>query len=280
MKHLAIAALLGGLTACTAGPDYHLPETSLARADPVVQPFHGSSDSAFTTEPLPPHWWRLYESPELDQLVAAGLAANYDLRTAAATLDRASFLVQEAKATRWPSTSVSASGGLSRALASPVPLTSATGYQLGGSVGYPLDLAGGLRRGIEAAQDNAEAAAAARDEVRVTIAAAIARNYAAACSANRTFAVTERVLDLQRQTLNQTERLFRAGRGTAFDVTRAQAAVNQSAAALPAIIASRQTALFELAVLLGRPPAEYPQEVASCRAPHQPNTITDGQQAR
>jgi outer membrane protein TolC len=98
------------------------------------------------------------------------------------------------------------------------------------------------------------------------VAAATARAYAAACTANQTLAANQRIVALQRQTLGVTQRLFRGGRGTAFDVTRAQAAVEQSQAQTPPIIASRQAALYELGALLGGPPENYPRELESCAA--------------
>jgi outer membrane protein TolC len=113
----------------------------------------------------------------------------------------------------------------------------------------------------------------------VTVAAAVTRSYARACSANRTLAAAQHVLDLQRETLTVTQRLMKGGRGTAFDVTRAQTAVDESAAAIPTIIADRQATLFELAALLGRASADYPRELESCAAPpelKQPLPIGDG----
>jgi outer membrane protein TolC len=74
-------------------------------------------------------------------------------------------------------------------------------------------------------------------------------------------------------------RLFEGGRGTSFDVTRARTAADRSAAAIPGIIAQRQAALFELAALMGRAPADYPREAETCAAPpelRQPLPIGDG----
>ncbi|MEI9983107.1 MAG: TolC family protein [Aliidongia sp.] len=259
--------LIGGLAACTAGPDYQLPKNAIATAPAATKLFAGGAVPGFSADPLPPHWWRLYDDARLDEYIVEGLAANRGLRAADANLRAASFVVREAEAAELPTTTLSASGGLSRALASTVPLASAAGYELGGGLTYPLDLAGGIRRGIEAAKDDDEAAEAARDQVRVAVVAAISRSYLAACSANRTLDVAERVVGLQQQTLEVTERLFNGGRGTAFDVTRAQAAVGQSASAIPPIIAAKDASLFELGALLGRAPADYPKEVADCAAP-------------
>jgi NodT family efflux transporter outer membrane factor (OMF) lipoprotein len=255
------------LAGCTAGPDYHVPEHAMAKAPSANRPFASGQEAVFAQVPLPDHWWRLYDDPRLDGYVAEALAANTDLRAADANLRRASFVVREAEAARTVQTGLSASGGVDRPQGSVERLPGSAVYALGGTVTYPLDLAGGIRRGIEAASDQAEATRAARDQVRVTVAAAVTRSFAAACSANVTLAATQNVLDIQRQTLDVTQRLFRGGRGTAFDVTRAQAAVDQSAAQLPSIVASRQASLYELGALMGRAPADYPREAEACAAP-------------
>jgi len=267
---LALAGLLPPLMllgACTAGPDYHLPETAAARAPAAQGAFVSGREAVFSGAPLPDRWWRLYDDPRLDALVTEALAANADLRTADANLRRAEAAVREAEAGRTVATTVSGNAAFTR----PSPITGATAgvvtYDLGAGVSYPVDLAGKIRRGIEAARDNAEAVLAARDDVRVTVAAATARAYADACSANRTLAANQQILTLLRQTLDVTRRLAEGGRGTAFDITRARAAVEQSEAAIPAILASRQAALYQLAALLGRAPADYPKDVERCAAP-------------
>jgi NodT family efflux transporter outer membrane factor (OMF) lipoprotein len=267
------------LAGCTAGPDYHIPEHAMAKAPAANGVFVSGHEPIYAQAPLPDHWWRLYDDARLDGYVAQALAANTDLRAADANLRRASFVVREAEVGRTLQTALSASGGVARQQGSVERLPGSAVYALGGSVTYPLDLAGGIRRGIEAASDQAEAARAARDQVRVTIAAAVTRSYAATCSANVTLTATRHVLDIQRQTLDVTRRLFKGGRGTAFDVTRAQAAVDQSEAAIPNILAERQAALYELAALMGRAPADYPRDAEGCAAPpalHRLLPIGDG----
>jgi len=256
---LALAA-----AACTAGPDYHVPEKAVARARHARQRFDAGNEPAFAQAPLPDRWWHLYEDPRLDGYVGEAIAANADLRAADANLRRASAVVREAETARTIQTTISGGAIAAQAGNFNFPTVAGTSYSLGFSLAYPLDLAGGIRRGIEAARANAEASVAARDQVRVVVAAGVTRSYAAACSANATLAATNAVLALLRQTLTATRRLQQGGRGTAFDVTRAQAAVEQSEATIPAIIAARQASLYELAALMGRVPADYPREVASC----------------
>jgi NodT family efflux transporter outer membrane factor (OMF) lipoprotein len=273
----AAALLLAGCT--TAGPNYTLPDPAVVNRPSAQGAFDSGKEKRFADVPLPDHWWQLYGDTRLDGFVAEGLAANADLRVADANLRRAVAVVAEVAAGRTLSTALGGGASLSRPAGTGGSLPGTVGYDVGLSLAYPLDLAGRIRRAIEAAQGDAEAVAAARDNVRVTVAAEIARSYAAACTANMVLAANNRVLALQRQTLGVTQRLQRGGRGTAFDVTRAQSAVDQSAALVPSTIATRTAALYRLATLMGRAPADYPKDVASCAtAPtmRKPLPIGDG----
>ena len=223
MKRYAAASglLMAMLSACTAGPDFRIPDHAMVKSPSANAPFHSGDEAVYISAPLPDHWWHLYEDARLDAYVAEALAANTDLRAADANLKRASYVVREAEAGRTIQTTISGGADINRIGGFTGPGSSYT-YNLGAGVSYPLDLAGGIKRGIEAARANSEAEQAARDQVRVTVAAAVTRNYAAVCSANVTLAATQRVLDVQRQTLQVTTRLASGGRGTAFDVARAR----------------------------------------------------------
>jgi len=265
MYFAALIALAA--SGCTVGPDYHVPADAVANAPDANGPFVNRDHVAFTELPLPDHWWKLYDDSRLDGYIRHALAANTDLRAAAANLERANAAIREAEAAQTPGTRVQASiaktrqGGID-ALSPP-----GWNYSLSFGVSYPLDLAGGIRRTVEATRADAEAVQAIRDQVRVTVVAAVARNYIAVCSANHSISAARHVVDVQSQTLDDIRRLFRGGRNTAFDVTRAQTPVNQSAAAIPPIIAQRQAALYALAALMGRPVADYPRELANCAEP-------------
>lgn len=264
-RALLAAASALVLSACaTAGPDYHVPGQAVANAPAAQGAFASARGEAFSQAPLPDRWWRLYDDARLDALVEEALAANTDLRVAEANLDRADAVLREAAAGRALTTSVSGGVDLSRQSATGRPLPGVVTDNLGLALSYPLDLRGKLRRAIEASAADREATEAARDAVRVSVAGATTRAYAQVCAANYQLAVTQRVVQLQRQTLDATRRLQKGGRGTAFDVSRAAAAVETSAAALPAFTAARQNALYLLATLLGRPPAQFPAEVADC----------------
>ncbi|MBD8470834.1 TolC family protein [Sphingomonas sp. CFBP 8765] len=279
-RGLAASILALGLAACTtAGPDYVRPDRAVAAMPAAQGAFDSGHEAAFVDAPLPDHWWQLYGDPRLDAFVAEALAANTDLRAADANLRRADAVVAEVAAGRTLSTTIGGGTSIDRPYASRGNLPGTLDANLGITLAYPLDLSGRIRRAIEAAQGDAQAVAAARDDVRVTVAAETARSYAAVCTANMVLAANSRVLALQRQTLDVTRRLQRGGRGTAFDVTRARTAVDQSEALIPSQVATRTAALYRLATLMGRAPAAYPAEVATCAKPPaltRPLPIGDG----
>lgn len=272
-----VALLLAGCT--TVGPDYAVPSGAVANRPSAEAPFVSGREKVFADVPLPDRWWQLYGDARLDGFVTEALSVNADLRVADANLRRADAVVAEVAAGRTLSTTASGGTTLSRSSGTGASLPGQIGYDIGIALAYPLDLSGRIARAIEAAKGDAEAIAAARDNVRVTVAAETARSYAAACTANMVLAANNRILTLQRQTLNVTQRLQRGGRGTAFDVTRARTAVDQSEALIPAQIVTRTAALYRLATLMGRPPAEYPRDVESCARPpamQRPLPIGDG----
>ncbi|WP_062363201.1 efflux transporter outer membrane subunit [Variovorax paradoxus] len=267
MASLAVAA---GLATCAAvGPDYRQPPEALASQPGAARPF---AEVPANAAPLPAHWWRLYHDPLLDRLVTQALAHNTDLRQAVANLERERAIEAEVAGGQRPTLGVS--GGPSFGHASGLSMLqkgyeppSRFNYSAAASLSYQVDLFGQIRRSIEAAGANTEAAAAALDLVRVNVAAGTARAYAQACSTGLRLQIAQKSVALQQDALNVTERLQRAGRAGAIDANRARAQLEQLNAALPPLQAERQGALYRLTTLTGALPQDFPREVAGCTVP-------------
>ncbi|QCP14436.1 efflux transporter outer membrane subunit [Pseudoduganella umbonata] len=283
-RHLPLFASLAVLAACgTVGPDYKVPAEAAIQRPAAAAPFASAGEPVFRSEPLPPHWWRLYRDPALDALVGKAFAANTDLRVAAANLARARAIVQEVAGAADPVVGASAAPAYGRASAAakglPDALADGYSHDAGISVSYQLDLFGKIRRGVEAAGADREAAEAALDLARVTVAADTARAYVDACGARHQLDVARQSVDLQQRFVELTARRIRAGRGTALDDARARAQLEQLRAAIPPLLAQTRTAQFRLAALTGRAPAEMADsEIACTAAPRlaQPVPVGDG----
>jgi len=264
MKRALILLILLLAAGCASPPHRGMPRSVLAERPEIGGPFLGQNGAVTTAEDLPAHWWSLYGDARLDSYVEQALAANTDLRAADANLRRASAIVRESQAARSPQTGASGQVLGARAAGPTGGLPGDFSYSLGFDVGYPLDLDHGLRLGVEATAAEAEAAEAARDQVRVTVAAAVTRNYARICTANMSLATARRVAALRQSTLQVASRMAQSGRGTRFDVERARAAAFASEAQIPDILAERHAALLTLTALMGRPPADYPRDAQNC----------------
>src|SRR5437879_4189243 len=91
--------------------------------------------------------------------------------------------------------------------------------------------------------------AAARDALKVTIAAETARAYADVCTLGEQIAVAEHNVSVVSREEQITQARHDAGANSDFDVVRAQALVAQVRATLPPLLGQRRAALFHLAVL-------------------------------
>jgi NodT family efflux transporter outer membrane factor (OMF) lipoprotein len=266
MKRLPLIAA-GLLSACAVGPNYRPPATPAAASGAFVD----QGVAKVSTAPAESEWWRLFRDPALDRLVADALAHNTDVRIAAANLQRARAVLSEARVQRLPATDVSASYTRQRLASGPgVPEGPAQVfdfYQVGFDASYEVDLFGRVSRSIEAARGDTAVAAAALDASRVAIAAETARSYASACGFAAQANVARETARLQDETLQLTQRLFDAGRGTMRDVDQAAALAEAARSEVPAFEAERRAALYALATLTGQPPANIDAAASACITP-------------
>jgi NodT family efflux transporter outer membrane factor (OMF) lipoprotein len=268
---VALLAWLAGLSGgCALGPRFTPPPTPPSAQGPFVSAsLTPEAQVGEAAAPLPPLWWRLYNDPALDGLIQQALTHNQDLEVAAANLAYAQDLLEEARAGRFPATDLMASGpaygqGPLHALDSATP---ATAFEAGFSASYQIDLFGRIRRGIQAARANAEATLAAEDVVRVTVAARTAGAYADICGYGEQLDVARRSVDLVRESYELTLAQRDAGALSDFDVARQGVVLAQARAVIAPLEGQRRAALFTLAALIGRTPAQVPAEAAACRTP-------------
>ncbi len=269
MRRLAVicAAWLAG---CTVGPDYRAPAPPLGTQVPLL----GTVEAQASASEPPQQWWRLYQDPVLDELVREAFRANTDLMVAAANLSAARATLESARVGRYPQTQLGVGTERARDAVTDEIL------EIGGhspqtfwfydamlDVSYEVDLFGHVRRAIEAARADTEAAQAARDVVQVTVAAETTRAYAQVCALGEAIAVARHSIDVVTHEEQITADRRDAGAAADFDVVRAQALLAQVRAALPPLIGQRQSALFQLAQLLGRPPGGAPQAAQDCAQP-------------
>lgn len=265
-RNLVLAAVSAlALSACAASPiDVALTVPSAASAGS----FLSAQDSVVTASPLPADWWRLYDDPVLDGLVADAASANTDIRQAAARIARARAALRGARADRLPHGGLSASAGYGRSPADQTPPggdRSGGSFSLGADMSYEVDLFGRVSGSIAAARGDLAAAQADADAVRVMVVADTTQAYATAASAAARLETARSIVALLDGSLRLTSKRHDAGLADGLAVARIEALREQRAATIPAIEAERNAALFALATLTGRTPSQLPA-IAGARA--------------
>ncbi|VWX54335.1 efflux transporter outer membrane subunit [Novosphingobium sp. 9U] len=256
----SIAALLAAtsLAGCAVGPNY------VAKAPPpsAEAPFIGGTLPAVSTAEPDGTWWRLYNDPVLDRLVQDALAANTDIRVAVARIERARADLRGSRNLALPQTGIEASGGRQRTSRfQSLPGLDRENRVVDGefNVAYELDLFGRVKRGVEASRADLAAAQQDADAVRVSVVADTVRAYVDATSAAEQITVAKRTVDLLQRSERITNARFERGLNQRLDVIRITQLREQQAAAIPALQASRDGALFRLATLTGRTPQDLPE---------------------
>lgn len=282
------AGLVSTLGACRVGPDYQGPpavETpdafdaaALADAAPAgdvrTAPTAGEAEVS--------RWWAAFDDPMLTSLVERALAANLDLRTAAARVTEARALAGVARADLLPS--VDAAAGVSRSRNSENTQQGGfTGgeeqdlFRAGFDASWELDFFGRVRRGVDAAFADYEASVEDLRDVRVTLTAEVATAYAELRGAQQRLAVARRSVAARVSNVELAEARFKARLVSELDVAQARAEVATRRAIIPALEAQVRQTIHRLSVLLGRPPAALVDELSPDGAiPAAPTSVMVG----
>lgn len=202
-------------------------------------------------------WWKAFADPVLDDLVERADRNNNDIRVAAARLAQARAFVRAARSEQMPQ--VGAGASASRQDGLPVNRAGApnTLYRIGIDASYEVDLFGKLSQATHAARLDAQSREALLQSTRLLVQAEAAQAYLALRALDVERALVRGTVTAYRETLDLTERRYRAGDVAELDVARvrSEVAANES----EAFALDRQRAQLEhaLAVLVGEVASEF-----------------------
>ena len=259
----AVAALLA--SGCAVGPSYRKPESALTAAFAGQTELSGRNPSA--PAPELDRWWLGFEDPALTNIVNRALAENLDLAVAMARVDQARAFAKGTGAARLANVSLDGQSVYQRqSLKSPEgEIASALpGYDrnqtlgtLGVGASWEADLAGGLRRGQEAALDELQVAEAARTGARISVAAEAADAYFRVRGAQRRIAVAEEQIRTQENLVALVQDRFSGGLATNRELAQAQALLLEARTTIPPLRTELAQQLNRLDVLMSAQPNTY-----------------------
>ncbi len=272
------------LAGCTVGPDYKKPELAtpptFARP-PGVQTAPYSSPTTVTADLS--QWWLKFDDAELQSLIGRALASNPDLDSAISRVREARQQEIIAGAAALPQVNATAnaahlhsgSGILDKLGGGNAPgggAAAASGatdiklYSLGFDASWEIDVFGGIRRSIEAAQANSEAALWQLRDGEVSLSAEVATDYFTLRSKQARMAVLQSEVKSQQDVLALTAARRRTGFVTQLDVNQQVSLVSSTQAQIPELEAEQRAMQDAIAVLLGVSPGALDNELAPAKA--------------
>jgi len=150
-------------------------------------------------------------------------------------------------------------------------------FQAGFDASWEIDVFGGIRREVEAADADLAAVEEDRRDVLVTLLSEVARNYVEVRGLQRRIVITQENMESERETLKLTQSRFKAGLTGELDVVRAEAQLASTTAAIPTLESALKQTIHQLGVLLGQTPESLLSELAKdAPIPANPPTVPVG----
>lgn len=262
-RRLGAMAAAAALAGCAVGPDHRTPPPPDALPDRFARDTLPPANGAPAEDAASAAFWRAFRDDRLDALVARALDANQDLRLALARYERALALGREAGFDRLPTVTAGGSARHARLSETEAQGRPRSAGSVGAAIqaGWEIDLAGRVRRHVEASRADAEAAGADAQALRTAIVGEVAGTYAQLRGLQARLRVARENAQAQQETLRLVQARLAGGRGTAFDEARARMLLEGTSSRVPALAAQIAVAQHRLAVLTGLAPGALVDEL-------------------
>jgi len=282
-RPLSLLTLALWLAGCAVGPDYEAPKPQLPGGYHLLDAQQASKTESGAVST---RWWQTFNDPQLNSLIDRAIEGNLTLQQAVLRIAGARQELAQARGGLFPSLNGSAKvtrqqlglEGLLKANGVTDQLDSDTASQLSSleqpvtlyqgsfDASWELDLWGKVRRQVELADAQTQAAIEQRNDALVSLEAEVARAYLQLRGAQATIATLEQQIAVAQQSWELTQSQQRNGLAPLTDVENARAQLSSLQAQLPQYQSQARQAMNGLAVLLGKTPGALDNELFAPKA--------------
>jgi len=245
------------LSGCAVGPDFTRPQVK------VSQTWLEAGDQRVKTEPTEyRNWWRVFDDPVLDQLIAQAYRENLSLKIAGVRVLEARAQLGIATGGLYPHTQQAFGSLRYNRVSERAPqalFSSNLNYwqsEIGLQASWELDFWGKFRRAIESANASWLAAIANYDSALVSLTAGVANSYITIRTLEKRLDVARRNVETQKENLKLAEARFQYGTASQLDVEQSKTVLYDTLASIPVLETQMRQAKDALSVLLGLPPTD------------------------
>jgi multidrug efflux system outer membrane protein len=246
------AAVLGAALLCGCidahVPDFKRPDTP-AKANWSDKT--GSTISAAAT--IEPDWWKGFQDPYLNTLIAKAISGNFDIKVLAARIDVAGAQIGEAKAGALPTMDVGAGANFQKITGTPFTQQ----YNLGTQVNWDIDIWGKVEKGVQAQKAEFRATEADWRAGYLELVSNVSSAYFQILQFDDQIGQQQKMIDQNQQILTIFTGMAKSGLVPQTQVLRQQAEINRLTKDMLDLHRSRDLANNALCTLIGVPAGEF-----------------------
>jgi NodT family efflux transporter outer membrane factor (OMF) lipoprotein len=273
---LALAAL--ELTGCAVGPKYHPP---VVQAPPAYKEVGDWKPAQPNDQNLGGDWWKIFQDPQLDALELQVNVSNQNLKAAEAQYRQARATLRYNRADYYPTVTVGASATRTRVSSHRPPPNSIfngiteNDFVLPVDVSYQADVWGRIRKNVESFREQAQASAADLATVNLSMHADLALDYFQARSLDAEEQLLNSTVQQYEQALELNENRFQGGIASEVEVEQAKTQLQTTRALAIDVGVLRAQFEHAVAILIGKPPADFslPPLPLTAPPPHVPISV-------
>lgn len=235
-----------------------------------------------TEAALPQHWWQLFNDPTLSALEQQLANNNLDVQIALLRIQESQAALGQAEAAQQPQLNFDANYSRS-AISENIPLAKLgakhRGYNLwtmGLQASWELDLWGYLKHLNQAAEANVQAKIYNQQQIKVSLAAELAKNYLLLRGAQTQLAILQNMQQLDQQLVHVYQNKQKNGVATNADIAQIETLATQTRQQVE--LQQQQVALLKnsVALLLGQAPKQLDEFLGQQILPINPRQIPIG----
>jgi len=245
------------LAGCTVGPKYKRPQVAVPDAYRGLSP---DADRTSTASLGDEKWWTLFQDEQLQALIHAALAENYDVKIAAARVLQAQAVLGITRADQFPTVTAGAAATNERVAQTPVlPNFETSANSVNLSMSWELDFWGKFRKATEAARARLLASEWARRAVITSLVRNLAASYFQLRELDLEMEISKRALTSRQDSLRLVKAKASGGVTSNLDVRQSEQLVYAAAGAIPTLERRIEQQENVISILIGKNPQAIPR---------------------
>jgi NodT family efflux transporter outer membrane factor (OMF) lipoprotein len=255
-----LATVVLPFTGCAVGPKYHPP---VVEAPPAYKELGDWKPAHPNDQNLGGEWWKVFQDPQLDALEAEVNVSNQNLKAAEAQFLQARAALRYNRADYYPTVTAGPSATRTRISANRPPPSSIfdgityNDFVMPVDLSYQADVWGRVRKNVESYREQAQASAADLATVNLSMHADLAIDYFQARSLDAQEQLLNSTVTEYEQALELNQNRFEGGTASEVEVEQAKTQLQTTRAAAIDVGVARAQYEHAVAILIGKPPAEF-----------------------